>query len=176
MKYVTFSLFLISALFMSACSDDDQPGTEYNGLYELTVHQTKSDCSAPTWTEETITEPYFRLEAQSFFGAAILGWSDCPTADVESCEGSISMTSSFVLKDGVWQQYMTTSSYYNGNCDLSYRSAILEETETGISWEAVTKSGTLTVAEEDDCEPELAEQRESELDCQAMSYWEADQL
>jgi len=39
------------------CGDDDGgSGGEYDGLYELTVHQTKDDCSADTWADENITE------------------------------------------------------------------------------------------------------------------------
>jgi hypothetical protein len=176
MKHIIISFVLASVFCLSACSDDDVPGSEYNGLYEMTLHQTKSDCSADTWTDQEITAPYFRLEAQSLLGVPVIGWSDCTAPDPATCEDSIGLATSFALKDGVWQQHMTVSSFSNGECNLSYRHAILEDTPTGIRWEGVTKTGSITVADENACEPELAEQREDELECQSMSYYEADKL
>ncbi|MDA3863005.1 MAG: hypothetical protein PF689_03970 [Deltaproteobacteria bacterium] len=169
-------IIMATAIVLSGCDDDSKPGSEFNGLYELVVYQSKSDCESSEWTDLEITEPYFYLEAQNFLGYNIIAWMDCSDADESSCEDSVSLTDSFAKKDGVWQQYMTSSSYSEGNCYLSYTRAVLETTETGISWESVSKSGMTTVDNEDDCEPELAEEIEDELECEEIEYFEADSI
>ncbi|MGM0597028.1 MAG: hypothetical protein ACQES9_08325 [Myxococcota bacterium] len=174
MKFL--QIIMVAAVVLSACDDDSKPGSKYNGLYELVVFQSKLDCESSEWTDLEISEPYFYLEAQSFLGYDIIAWMDCSDADESSCEDSVNLTDSFVKKDGVWQQYMTSSSYSAGNCYLSYTRAVLEFTETGISWESVSKSGTTTVDNEDECEPELAEEIEDELECDEIEYYEADRL
>ena len=170
-------LLLALTLPIVACGDDGGgSGGEYDGLYELTVHQTKDDCSADTWADEVISEPYFYLEAQTMFSMDVIAWMDCTGTTIDTCSDSPDLSKSFARKDGLWQQHMTVSSYAGGECFLNYRRAVLEKTDTGISWEGITKSGTVTVANEDECEPELAEQREDELECSSMSYFEAERL
>jgi len=167
---------MLASFLLVACDDSGSSGSRYDGVYELTVHQSKSNCEADTWTDEEITDPYFRLDAQSFFGEDIIAWSDCTGPNLGTCEDSMSFTESFVWKDGVWQQHMTMSYFSQGECTLSYRSAVLEETETGIQWEAVVKAGKVAVPTEDDCEPELAEEREDELTCESIDFYQAVRL
>ena len=56
MKKLTVLWILVSFL-MIACDDGGTSGSKYDGVYELTVHQSKTNCEADTWTDGEIHDP-----------------------------------------------------------------------------------------------------------------------
>ncbi|MBU1534828.1 hypothetical protein KKF84_05880 [Myxococcota bacterium] len=171
LRTVIILAFLLGSV---GCDDDSPAGSEYNGTYELISHQESATCETPEWTDVEITDPYFRLHAESFFGTPIIAWNECTGNTDDTCDDSIDLMSTFTRIDGQWVQYMATSSF-NGEsiCLVTLRRGILEETDTGVIWNVTTKTGTLTVETEEECDPDLAQSREDELECSDLERYEA---
>ena len=179
MRVTLIVLVLFSATLFFACDDDGPAGAEYNGLYQTTLSQERTSCSElDPWTPLDIMEPYFRLEAQSFFGTPIIGWIACTGPTVDTCENdTIDLMNTFTKKDGVWQQYMTTSSSGGGTtCFLTYRQGIPALTETGLTITVTRWEGEITLEAGEECDTDLVDKYFDELECAQMEYLEATRL
>jgi len=168
----TAPLALLLAAPLTACNGDGSragAGT-YDGTYMVTSHsRNDTSCDAPL---DPVVDgyEYFQLEQTTLFGQPMLAWHDCDSAT--SCESDISLTGSFVTIDGEWRM---RSSYSSGgtDCLVGLNDGTIENTADGIRIEIRRYSGSFTVATEDDCQPELAEERMDELTCESLEVVEA---
>ncbi len=171
-------LFILIAMFFVSCSDDSgSDGSEYNGFYQMTSSQEKVACQGD-WVNKELEFEYVRFKAGSFFGISVIGWTGCLEPTDASCDADDNFLSSgmFIKKDGVWQDYMTYSSYYDSTCNVGKETGYLDKENDIIFWDMINKKGEFTVANQDDCEPELADERENELTCESMEKYSAQKI
>lgn len=158
----------------TGCNGDGSSGSSgYEGTYMITAH-TENDAGCESPGPPVVDGPtYFRLEQEMFFGQPILGWHDCPTPD--TCEDSLSLTGSFVTIDGQWRM---RSSFSSGGteCYAGMTDGTIESADGGIHIEIRRYSGMFTVATEDDCQPELAEENMDMLTCDELEIIDATRL
>jgi hypothetical protein len=174
MKFFLPVLVLITMSFSMGCDDDAE--TPFNGMYEMVTQQEKSTCDATEWTDITIIDPYFKLEHTSFFGTPIVAHYDCTGETSTTCDDSIQLNDTFIMIDGKWQTYMSSSYYDNGLCHVTLSKGTLESTETGIQWTVERKVGDISVDSEEECNTDLADTHENELTCDSLKYYAADHV
>jgi hypothetical protein len=180
MKTTLFATALCTLQLFCACDDGQRAGAEYDGFYQVTLSQERTSCNdQDAWTPSDIMEPYFKLRAQSFFGTPIVGWISCTGATEDTCDDdTIELTGTFIKKDGVWQQYMTTSSSggSENSCYLSYRQGIPALTGTGLSLTVTRWEGEIMMEAGEECDPDLVDKYFDQMDCTQMEYLEATRL
>ncbi len=178
MKIFPIISILFPILLLTACDDDPRSGSEYNGFYQVTVYQERASCGdGEAWLDTDPVEPYFKLEAQSFFGTPIIGWISCDGSTADTCDDdTIDLMNTFSRKDGVWQQYMTTSSGSGGTCWLTWRQGLPALTETGLTITVTHREAEITLEAGEECDTELVDKYWNQMDCVGMSRLEATRL
>lgn len=170
------SILLLTLSVLTACDDDPRSGSEYDGFYQVTLYQERAACDdGEPWLDTDPVEPYFKLKAQSFFGTPIIGWISCSGATVDTCDDdTIDLMNTFSRKDGVWQQYMTTSSSGGGTtCWLTWRQGLPALTETGLTITVTQREAEITLEAGEECDPELVDKYWNQMDCVESSRLEA---
>jgi len=89
----------------------------------------------------------------------------------------MSLFETFIKHGGEWR--LTT--YANimsgpGLCKIWGTDAVLEGTEAGIKWVVVSSAGEVEVANEKECDPDLAEERTDDMTCESLEQFEAERL
>ncbi len=179
MKKLPLSLILLALTLLAACDDDPRAGSEYDGFYQVTLSQERAACGEEDpWTATEPDEPYFKLVAQSFFGTPIIGWISCSGATEDTCEDdTIDLMNTFARKDGVWQQYASSSSGTEGSpCWLTLRQGLPALTEAGISITVTRWEGEFTLEAGEECDTDLVDKYLDRMDCTGMEYLEATRL
>lgn len=165
----TLFLLLTPLLFSAACQDSDSE-TPYVGTYEVRSHtENRTGCGSEGDPVQGATA-FFSFEDENFFGTTVLSWFSCDSA--ESCSDVGELDRSFIKEGGEWTSQV---SYSGGgvDCGVGLTEGTIEETDSGVRIEFRSYEGSFTLANEDECEPELAEDRRDELECTGLEVIEA---
>ncbi|MBN2725662.1 MAG: hypothetical protein JXR95_16475 [Deltaproteobacteria bacterium] len=175
MKKLIIVFLLVSGSFSIGC-DDGEPGDGYNGLYHITLNQSRDQCGEGEWFDITPDYDYFFLEAANLFGTPIIGWSECTDDSKDTCDDYMNLELSFVKEDGVWMQQTMWSSQDINGCRLMIKEGLLANTDDGISISTTTIEGIVTLEEGDDCHYELIDKYFDQMSCTEELYLEAEKL
>ena len=169
-REVSLSVLLLTPLLVPAGCSEDESETPYVGTYEIASHtENAAGCDGEGDAVEGET-PFFSLEDESFFGVSVLTWYDCDSPD--SCSETGFLNRSFTKEGGDWTSQVISSS--GGiDCSLAITEGTISETDSGIRLEFRSYSGVLTVASDEACETDVAEERRDELECTGIEVLEA---
>lgn len=170
---------LTTLSLLCACSDsDDEPlGKEHDGIYQKTKLQKRASCSEQEpWEDVPIQSRYFKLEAQTFGTASILGWHTCTGPSESTCNDAIELPGSFVLHDGQWMSQVTWSMGIGGNCSLGSTRAIPVFSSTGFEMTTHSSTGDVQLKDGEKCDLDIDEKYFESLPCESMEYLEATRL
>ncbi|MGH1340145.1 MAG: hypothetical protein ACRBN8_01240 [Nannocystales bacterium] len=163
------SVVLIPLLLAAGCSEGDAE-TPYVGTYEVRSHtENVMGCEGAGEAVEGDVL-FFSLEDESFFGVSLLTWHDCESAS--SCNEEGALDRSFTKEGSEWTSKVIFASG-DVDCSLGLTEGTITETDAGIRLEFRSYEGVLTVASEEACETDVAEQRRDELDCTGIEVLEA---
>jgi hypothetical protein len=156
-------------------TDPDSNATNpFEGTYQVTRHTSNDmDCNGAQ-TDVTDGDKFFSLKEESLLGTPFLSYRSCTGAT--TCDESASLFLSFIDEGDGWVREIKTSSGSGTSCSLSYIFGPLVETETGLSIETRTQSGSVMLGTGETCDTDLAEARKAELPCTGIEFLSADKL
>jgi len=149
---------LLFCLFLPACGGDD--GSDFAGFYQVakhTLNDTSCDAEGP---EVTGGEDYFKLEMGDLLGFPILQYFPCTSAT--ECEGADFF---FTKMHGDWIMQVTSSYELNDECHLQETTGSLSGTELGVSIEVKSSPAVVTVAGGEECDPDLVDTYQDQMQC-----------
>ncbi len=136
---------LLIASFGIGCGDGDGAGG-LDGIYEITSHTLTGESCAGTPTEVTddtacfqcvLTQPYFKIKTQTFFGQTIRSAIECESAT--ACDDSddpdtIDLSGPIFefSRDGKFVGEAAAAATGGAGCSYTLAVFTLEETDTGV--------------------------------------------
>jgi hypothetical protein len=151
------------SLFSISCSDDD---SNNNGFYQVIEHTKQSDSCSGDFIDVENDFEFFKIKEQSFFGMPVETLYECETNDESSCD----------MEYGSWLAESSWSSGYDGTCSVGKTEYDISSDSDGVTITKTTRSATLTLKSGEECDTDLADKYDSDLECETIEITRADRL
>lgn len=166
---------LFAVAFASACSGSDSLDRSLDGLYETVSQQKKQPCDAG-WVEQAIDAKYFRLEATSLMGVAVLARYDCESAELSTCSELMSLFESMAWMEGGWQ-YRQGSAVFTDVCTVTLNQGRPAPTATGFDLELTSRQGVISGVTMEKCDSDAIDSATpDQLACKSIKLLSAKRL